>query len=183
MYNESQRHQLLQIAKASIKYGLEHGRPLPITPDDYDRDLQALRASFVTLKIDGQLRGCIGRLQAERPLVEDIAENAFSAAFRDPRFEPVTEQEYASLDYHISVLNDPVDLPVRSEAELIEKLAPGKDGLILEEGFHRGTFLPSVWESLPNPRDFVRHLKMKAGLPASGWSDSYRVQRYHVEEF
>ena len=183
MYSESHRQQLLHIAKASIKHGLEKGRPLPVRPDEYDNELQQVRASFVTLKLHGELRGCIGRLHAERPLVEDIAENAFSAAFRDPRFAPLTEHEFPHLEYHISILDEPVDLPVTSENDLIEKLIPGKDGLILEDGLHRGTFLPSVWESLPNPRDFVRHLKMKAGLPGNSWSDSFRVQRYRVEEF
>ena len=183
MYSESHRQQLLQIAKASIKYGLEKGRPLPIHPEDYDNELQQVRASFVTLKLHGELRGCIGRLHAERSLIEDVAENAFSAAFRDPRFAPLADHEFAELEYHISILDEPVDLPVTSEDDLIEKLVPGKDGLILEDGLHRGTFLPSVWESLPNPRDFVRHLKMKAGLPGNSWSDNFRLQRYRVEEF
>lgn len=183
MYTKAQRQQLIAIAKASIRSGLDHGKPLQLNPDVFDSELRETRASFVTLKINGQLRGCIGRLQAERPLVDDVAENAFSAAFRDPRFTPLTTAEYPLLEYHISILDEPVDLPVTSESDLIAQLEPGKDGLILEDGFHRGTFLPSVWESLPDPREFVRHLKMKAGLPATGWSDSFRIQRYRVEEF
>jgi len=183
MYNETQRQHLKQIARDSIQYGLDHGRPLPVNSNDFDPALREIRATFVTLKINQQLRGCIGRLQAERPLIEDVAENAYSAAFRDPRFAPLREDEFDSLEYHISVLDVPVDLPVQTESELIEKLVPGKDGVILSDGLHQGTFLPSVWESLSKPADFVHHLKIKAGLPAKGWSENYRVQRYGVEDF
>jgi AmmeMemoRadiSam system protein A len=183
MYTDVQRQQLIQIAKESIQYGLIHGQPLPVNNNEFDSALRELRASFVTLKINHQLRGCIGRLQAERPLVEDVAENAYSAAFRDPRFAPLSKDEVDLLEYHISVLDEPVDLPVHSESELIEQLVPGKDGVIISDGLHRGTFLPSVWESLPKPAEFVHHLKLKAGLPVNGWSDNYRVQRYRVEEF
>jgi AmmeMemoRadiSam system protein A len=183
MYSESQRQQLMQIARASIKHGLETGRALHIDCSDFDNTLRQRRATFVTLKINGQLRGCIGRLQAERPLVEDVAENAFSAAFRDPRFPPLSDKEYPLLEYHISVLDEPVNLDVSSESELIDRLVPGRDGVILDDGLHRGTFLPSVWESLAQPRDFVHHLKLKAGLPATGWPEKIRVQTYQVEEF
>lgn len=183
MYNETQRQQLKQIAQASVKNGLTAGKALAININEVELTLRAARATFVTLKIKGKLRGCIGRLHAERPLVEDLAENAYAAAFRDPRFPPLNETEYLLLQYHISVLEEPEDLVVSSEAELIEKLVPGQDGVILSDGRHQGTFLPSVWESLPNPADFIKHLKRKAGLPASSWSDHYRVQRYSVEEF
>lgn len=183
MYTETQRQQLKQIAKESIQYGLNHGQPLPVDCNKFDPALREKRASFVTLKLNHQLRGCIGRLQAERPLVEDVAENAYSAAFRDPRFAPLSKDEFDTLEYHISVLEEPVDLPVQSEAELIEQLVPGKDGVILSDGIYRGTFLPSVWESLARPAEFVHHLKLKAGLPARGWSESYHVQRYRVEDF
>ena len=183
MYNETQRQQLKQIAQASVKNGLTHGEALTVNINDFEPELRAIRATFVTLKVKGKLRGCIGRLHGERPLVEDIAENAYAAAFRDPRFPPLNATEYPLLEYHISVLQEPEDLAVGSETDLIEKLRPGQDGVILSDGQHQGTFLPSVWESLPNPVDFIKQLKMKAGLPASGWSDHYRVQRYLVEEF
>ena len=183
MHNDAQRRQLKQIAKQSIQYGLDNGCPLPIDTNKYEPALREKRATFVTLKINNQLRGCIGRLHAERPLVEDIAQNAFAAAFHDPRFPPLTKSEYDLLEYHISILEEPIKLPVSSETDLIAQLVPGEDGIILGDDQHQGTFLPSVWDSLPNPKDFVQHLKLKAGLPASGWSENYRVQRYRVEEF
>lgn len=166
-----------------MQFGLEHQRPLPINLSDYPAHLTEPRATFVTLHLHDQLRGCIGHLDAERPLVTDIAENAFAAAFRDPRFPPVSVSEASQLAYHISVLERPVPLNVQSEQELIDVLNPGQDGVILENGKRRGTFLPSVWTSLPRPADFVSQLKLKAGLPARGWSRSYQVWRYRVEEF
>ncbi len=183
MYSEAQRNLLKQIALDAIQYGLQHHKPKPIDPGNYDSELREQRASFVTLKINNQLRGCIGRLQAERPLVEDVAENAYSAAFRDPRFSALNEKEFSQLDVHISVLEQPVNLDVDSEQALTDKLQPGIDGVILSAGHKRGTFLPSVWESLPKASEFVRQLKIKAGLPAQGWSNEYRVQTYRVEEF
>lgn len=182
MYNETERNTLLGIARESVRYGLKHGKPLPLILEDYSKTLQEHRATFVTLKIHHELRGCIGTLAAYRPLVEDIANNAFAAAFRDPRFTPLTGGEFSLLQYHISVLNPTVPLPVANEADLFNKLQPNIDGLVLEDGFYRSTFLPSVWESLPTPEQFVQHLKLKAGLPANYWSDSLTFQRYSVEE-
>jgi len=173
---------LLNIARASISNGLRQGQPLPIRLEDYPPVLQAPRASFVTLQINDQLRGCIGSLEAVRPLVEDVAENAFAAAFRDPRFPPVSDREFDQLDYHISILSPSKPLEFESENDLLKKLRPGIDGLILEERGQRGTFLPSVWESLPSPRQFLAQLKVKAGLPADYWSDSIKVERYTVED-
>ena len=115
--------------------------------------------------------------------MEDVAENAFAAAFRDPRFPPLRPDEYPRLEYHISILNPPEPMTVTSEADLLQQLRPGVDGLVLIEGARRATFLPSVWEQLPDPRQFLAHLKMKAGLPADYWSDSLRFERYTVEEF
>jgi AmmeMemoRadiSam system protein A len=182
MYNDIERSTLLGIARESVRYGLKHGKPLPLTLDDYSKTLQEHRATFITLKIHHDLRGCIGTLAAYRPLVEDVANNAFAAAFRDPRFSPLTGGEFSLLHYHISVLNPPEPFPIDNEAELFTKLQPGKDGLVLEDGFYRSTFLPSVWESLPTPEQFVQHLKLKAGLPANYWSDGIRFQRYSVED-
>jgi AmmeMemoRadiSam system protein A len=118
-----------------------------------------------------------------RPLAEDIAQNAWSAAFRDPRFSPMTAEEMDGLDIHISILGDPEPMEFSDEKDLVSKVRPGIDGLILEDGYNRGTFLPSVWESLPDAADFVSHLKLKAGLPQDYWSDTLKVQRYTVEEF
>jgi AmmeMemoRadiSam system protein A len=123
----------------------------------------------------------VGSLEATRSLVEDVAHNAFASAFRDSRFEPLSEQEEADLDLHLSILTPPEPLPCRSEAELLSKLRPGIDGLILEDGRHRATFLPSVWESLAEPKKFLAELKRKAGLKEDHWSDAIRFQRYRAE--
>ncbi len=183
MHSPEERRILLDVAAASIRHGLETGRPLSIRLEEYPESLREPGAAFVTLNLDGQLRGCIGSLEARRPLVEDVAENAFAAAFRDPRFPPLRPEEYPRLEYHISILSPPEPMTVTSEADLLQQLRPGVDGLVLIEGARRATFLPSVWEQLPDPRQFLAHLKMKAGLPADYWSDSLRFERYTVEEF
>lgn len=181
--NEQHRLALRNVARESIQHGLRHGRPLAVNPVQHHSELQGIGASFVTLMRYGQLRGCIGTLEASRPLVVDIAHNAFNAAFRDPRFEPVEYYEVEDLELHISVLSPPEAFPVRDETDLLQRLRPGVDGLIIAEGSRRGTFLPSVWEQLPEPGAFLTHLKLKAGLPADHWSSTLRVQRYTVEAF
>ena len=180
-WNESQQNTLLQLARDSIAHGLETGEPLKVNVHDYPSELTVDRATFVTLERQGQLRGCIGMLEAVRPLVEDVAENAFAAAFRDPRFPPLADDELADLDLHISILSPAESMHFESEQDLIEQIRPGIDGLILQDGHRRGTFLPSVWEQLPDARQFLRHLKQKAGLPADYWSDTLRVSRYRAE--
>jgi AmmeMemoRadiSam system protein A len=181
--DQTERRTLLTIARRSIHHGLDHGKPLTLRLDDFEPPLRAERASFVTLHRQGMLRGCIGHLEAIMPLVEDVAENAFSAAFRDPRFPPLNESEYADLELHISVLTPAEPLLCESESDLLQQMRPFQDGLILAEGAHRGTFLPSVWEQLPEPRDFLRHLKQKAGLPEHYWSSSLQIYRYETESF
>lgn len=182
MLDHKNQNILLDVAHASISNGLTQGRPLPIRREDYPSALQVSRACFITLQINAQLRGCIGSLEAFRPLVEDVAENAFAAAFRDPRFSPVNEQAFSQLDYHISILSPSKAIEFKTENDLLKKLRPDIDGLVLEEGDRRATFLPSVWESLPRPRQFLAQLKVKAGLPADYWSDSIKVERYTVED-
>lgn len=179
--NKAQQQQMLTLAKRSIEHGLQTGSPLPIKLEDYPPELSERRATFVTLTINGELRGCIGMLEAVRPLVRDIAANAFAAAFRDPRFAPLSAEELEQLTIHISILSPSEPVAFTSEADLIRQLRPFVDGLILEEGALRGTFLPSVWESLPNPADFLRHLKQKAGLPPGYWSDTLKIYRYSTE--
>lgn len=177
------RKRLLQVAGESIEQGLTSGRPLKPDPKHYPPELQVKRATFVTLEIGQRLRGCIGMLEAIRPLVEDVAENAFSAAFRDPRFPPLAADEIEKLEVHISILSPPEPLSFDSERALLDQLRPGVDGLILQEGSLRGTFLPSVWESLPEPGQFLAHLKQKAGLSSTYWSDHIRIFRYTTEMF
>jgi len=181
--NEQQRDILLKTARASIRTGLSKGHPLAVNPADFEEALQAERATFVTLNEHGELRGCIGHLEAIQPLIKDVADNAFSAAFQDSRFPPVSDKEFDQLEIHISVLSPPQPLSFISEEDLLRQIRPGVDGLILQDGYYRGTFLPSVWEQLPGKEEFLAHLKLKAGLPANYWSDSLRVSRYTTESF
>ncbi len=145
--------------------------------------LDAPGATFVTLKIERELRGCIGSLAPHRPLGEDVRANAQAAAFDDPRFPPLAIGEFASLEVEVSVLSPSTSILVRSEAELHAQLRPGVDGVTLQWGHRRGTFLPQVWESLPTPREFIAHLKRKAGLPLDFWSSDLAISRYTVEKF
>lgn len=178
------RRILLELARDSIREGLANGHALAVTVAEWPEPLQAEGASFVSLhRTDGSLRGCIGTLQACRPLVADVAEHAWAAAFRDPRFPPLTPEEFEAITVELSVLSTPEPLPVASEIELLASLQPDQDGLILEDGPHRGTFLPAVWDSLPDPGDFFRELKRKAGLPADHWSPTLEVKRYRTESF
>lgn len=179
----AQRATLIEVARRSIEQGLLTGQPLAVIPSEYHRDLKAIRASFVTLNMHGRLRGCIGHLEAVQPLVVDVAENAFAAAFRDPRFAPLKEREWPEVDIHLSILTSPEPMHFVDEADLIRQIRPGEDGLILQDGPNRGTFLPSVWESLPDPVDFLIHLKYKAGLAANHWSTRLEVYRYRTESF
>ena len=177
------RETLLRLARASIRHGLQRGVPLPVQPAEFDEALRRIGASFVTLEEQGQLRGCIGHLEAVQPLVVDVTENAYNAAFRDPRFTPVREEELERIAIEISLLSPARPLHFASEEALIEQLRPGVDGLIFEDGAHRGTFLPSVWSALPERRAFLAQLKRKAGLPPDHWSPSVRVSRYTTESF
>lgn len=179
----AEQQTLLDLAWGSIRHGLTHGTPTRVDPLDYPQALQRPGAGFVTLHRDGALRGCIGHLEAVQPLVTDIADNAFAAAFRDPRFPPLVEQELAGLELEISVLTPAQAMHFTDEADLLRQLQPGIDGLILEDRGRRGTFLPSVWESVPEPGRFLAHLKRKAGLPEDHWSDTLRVSRYHTQSF
>ena len=175
-----ERQQLLTVAKESIACGLKNGQPLPITPQHYSEPLQQTAATFVTLQLDGQLRGCIGTLEEHTSLVQDVAQHAFAAAFQDPRFAPLSEQEFDQIEIHLSILTAPEPLIVESEADLLAKLRPNIDGLVLEEGRHRATFLPAVWQQLSEPKAFLQHLKQKAGLPANYWSNALQFERYQV---
>ncbi len=182
-FDNGQRRELLELARASIRHGVEKGHSLDVDTEDYAPALCEKLACFVTLNRHGQLRGCIGHLEAVQPLVRDVAENAWSAAFRDPRFPPLEASELAGLEVHISILTPAQPMDFSSEADLLRQIRPGVDGLILEDGLARGTFLPSVWESLPRVEDFWLQLKRKAGLPLDHWSDSIQVSRYRTESF
>jgi AmmeMemoRadiSam system protein A len=169
---------LLRLAAHSICHGLRFDRPLPVVLDDYAEDLRADAASFVTLRRRGELRGCIGTAEAYRPLAADVAANGFAAAFRDGRFPRLAATEPAALTLSVSVLSAPEPLACESETALLDRLRPGRDGLIIESEDRRALFLPQVWQLLPERREFVIQLKVKAGLPKAGWPDDLRAWRF-----
>jgi AmmeMemoRadiSam system protein A len=171
--------QLLEVAALSIHAALGTGTPLELDAADYPEGLRDPRATFVTLHRHGELRGCIGELEARRPVVESVANMAFKSAFRDPRFPPLREAELRDLTLEISILGPLQPMKVDDEADLLRQLRPGVDGLVLRSGSAQGTYLPSVWESLPEPCDFVAQLLHKAGIPS--WPSEIEVDRFFVQ--
>jgi len=170
---------LLEIARASVAHGLQRGRALPLDPAAEAPALREPGASFVTLRTArAELRGCVGSLEAERALAADVAENAFRAAFRDPRFAPVARDELTALEFSIAILGLPERIEVASAEELAAVLQRGRDGLILRQGVRGATFLPEVWTSLTDPHEFVRALERKAGIES--WSAGVEAFRYAV---
>jgi uncharacterized protein len=137
-------------------------------------------ATFVTLRLHGELRGCIGSVEPRRPLGEDVRENALASAFRDPRFPPLTRAEFGRTLIEVSLLSPAERVEVRDEEDLLAQVRPGEDGLVIAFGGHRATLLPQVWEALPEPREFVKALKHKAGLAPDFWSPDLCVWRYGV---
>ena len=179
--NKNYQQCLMDIAKRSIENGLLKNKPLRIDLSDFPKELTQYAATFVTLEKHHQLRGCIGMLKATRALVEDVAENAYLAAFKDPRFPPLSKEELKEIDIHISILTAPELMSFKSEQDLLNQLQPHIDGLILEDKNHRGTFLPLVWDHLPEPKEFLRNLKQKAGLAPDYWSNDIIIYRYQAE--
>ncbi len=180
---ERQRHSLLEAAKTAIRYQTARGKTPKVNEIKFPRQLQAQRATFVTVKLDGKLRGCIGSTAPRQALITDVISSACKAVAADPRFPPVTEEEVPRLEVSVSILSTPRQVAFASEDELVAQLRPKADGLILLEGKKRGLFLPQVWDSLPDPRQFVRNLKVKAGLKPDYWSAKVKVFRFTTESF
>ncbi|MFZ4623922.1 MAG: AmmeMemoRadiSam system protein A [Rhodoferax sp.] len=170
---------LLPIARAAISTALH--RPLQAQEDA--PWLQQPGACFVTLTQQGQLRGCIGSLEARRSLLADVKANAVAAALHDPRFPSLTLAELADTQVELSLLSPMQPMQFRDEADALAQLRPGTDGVVFEFERHRSTFLPQVWEQLPNVAEFMAHLKNKAGLPASFWASGVRLHRYTVDKW
>jgi len=179
---KSQQSALLTLAKEAVTRGLISGQPLLIDLNGYDPELTKPCATFVSLECHGQLRGSFGGLQATRPLVEDIAENAFAAAFCDRRFLPLAAEEITSLTIRINILSPLDEITFGSESDLITQLRPKIDGLFLVDGMHQANLLPSDWEILNDATRFLQELKLKAKLPATYWSDTLKVYRYTTED-
>jgi AmmeMemoRadiSam system protein A len=182
-----ERRKLLALARASIDSSLSNGSAVrelaPFTTALLPPELLVRRSSFVTLRRGEELRGCCGTLDAPRPLAEDVWRNAWAAAFNDYRFAPLSAAEWPHMNVHLSLLTVPEPLDVATEEQLLAVLQPSVDGLILESDTGRATFLPAVWEHIPDPLQFVRQLKMKAGWPATYWSGDVRCRRYTTESF
>ena len=174
---------LVPFARAAIADGLGLQDPSAPSLTDAPKLFPEPGASFVTLTIGGMLRGCIGSLVAHRSLGDDVVSNARSAAFRDPRFFAVTREEFPHLEIEVSVLSAPEPLKYENRADLLAKLRPGVDGLVLSYGGRHGTFLPQVWRQLPDPDDFLKQLVHKAHLPEDFWSDQIEIERYTVTEY
>jgi len=172
---------LLALARASLRRAL--GQPATGPVDTHAPWLHQPGACFVTLTQHGQLRGCIGSLLAQRPLIDDVQANAVAAALDDPRFDPLRAAELPHTRIEVSLLSPLEPMNFRDEADALAQLRPGVDGVVLSCPGHRGTFLPQVWEQLPTPVEFMAHLKRKAGLSADFWSPQIRLQRYHVSAF
>ena len=170
---------LLALARASVRHGLEHGRPLAPRAD-VTGSLAQPGACFVSLHVGKELRGCIGRTEASKRLVDQLLDNAWAAAFRDPRFPALKPDEFARLSFEVHVLTPMHPLPFGSLPDLYAQLRRGVDGLQLETETRRGVFLPVMWEQLPEPRDFVGHLLRKAGIRDS---ERFSAQRFEAEVF
>jgi uncharacterized protein len=183
MLEPGDRRRLVDAARESIARGCGRSHPAPVPAGPWSAALSAPCASFTTLTAGGELRGCRGTIEPRRPLIEDVWDNAWASAYDDPRFPPVSVEEVSRLGISISVLSPLEPIAASSEDELIEALEPGVDGLVLSHGAARATFLPSVWQQLPQPRDFVSQLKHKAGWPASFWSPDLKAYRYRTESF
>ncbi len=168
---------LLPIARAAISQALQ--MPHPAT-DESAPWLSEPGACFVTLTRHGELRGCIGTLQAHRSLLADVRSNAVSAALHDPRFLPLTAAELGTTRIEISLLSATQPMTFHDEADALAQLRPNVDGVVFEYGHYRSTFLPQVWEQLPQPRQFMAQLRRKAGLPGDFWSEGVRLSRYTV---
>ena len=181
--SEAGRTTLLAAAARAIRNGLNRGRRAKVRLGTFGREIEAWRGSFVTLTLDGRLRGCIGSLAPRMPLISDVVWNGYSSAFEDPRFKKLSKQEFPGLSLTVSILGAPGDMTFADQEDLLAQLRPGVDGLILRAGENRGIFLPQVWEQIPKPPEFLARLKRKAGLEPDFWSDDIRIERFTAESF
>lgn len=177
------KQELVQLAKTTIESKLIRSAR-PVRPDPPSPAMVEKRGCFVTLHKKGALRGCIGTIEPVSPLITCVEENAINAAFNDPRFPRLSRDELSDIDLEISVLTVPGPLDYASEEDLLNKLRPGVHGVILSRGGNRSTFLPQVWEQLPDKKAFLAHLCMKAGMDQECWKDKEtRIQVYEVDYF
>jgi AmmeMemoRadiSam system protein A len=174
---------LISIARHALEVAIPNSPARQVDLDSLPREYAEPRACFVTLRLAGELRGCIGNVEARRPLAIEVAEHARSAGFRDPRFPPLDGSEFSQIRIEVSVLSRLESFSVSSRSDLLRQLRPGVDGLVIEEGHARGVFLPSVWDQLPNANTFVSHLMQKAGLAEDHWSERISFSRFTSESY
>jgi AmmeMemoRadiSam system protein A len=181
--SDTERTFLLQLARQSLHTGLQTGEPPAAALDGLAKTLTTPRGVFVTLTQQDKLRGCIGSMEASEPLVSSVAESAYNAAFNDPRFPPLKSQELDTTQVEISVLSPLERMSVHSRSALLSGLRPALDGLLIRDRHYHATFLPKVWEQLPDPENFLHHLLTKAGLPTTHWSATLQCFRYQTVTF
>jgi AmmeMemoRadiSam system protein A len=179
MFDTSKEQTLLHLARAAI--ASEFG----FISDDLPRSawMEEPGATFVTLTLRGQMHGCIGSLEANRPLIDDVRHNAVAAAFQDPRFAPLTKEEFAEVIIEVALLGKPEPVRFSSERDALLQLNPGVDGVTLEYGSQRATFLPHAWADFPHAQDFLAHLKSQAGLAEDFWSVDLRLSRFTIRKW
>ena len=178
-FTNEEKQQLLDLAYTAIKSRFDPRTALKPIEEPW---MAPLRATFVTLKMNGVLRGCIGSINPVRSVLEDIWHNAQAAAFQDPRFPPLSENEIEKISIELSVLTEVQALSVATETELLQVIRPGVDGLIIEDGHRKATFLPSVWEQLPDAQQFLNQLRLKAGMPDGYWTETLQCSIYQAEK-
>jgi Uncharacterized conserved protein len=183
MLDSKSKEILKDIAKKSIEHGLLYNKPWIPSVEDLPKPLQAQKASFVTLTIQDQLRGCIGSIFAQNPLAVDVAENAFNTAFRDPRFSPLKKEEFPLIEIKISVLSPFEKINAKNLKELFSIIREYKDGIYLKSPDGRATFLPDVWEKVPSKEVFIQELYRKAHLPTDYPFNKIEWYRYTTESF
>jgi AmmeMemoRadiSam system protein A len=182
-FDRDERRALIALARESIDAGLAL-RALGLFPQrSFSPALNEPRSAFVTLRIGGDLRGCCGSVAPSQALHQEVWRSAWASAFSDPRFAPLSRAEWPRTHVHLSILERAQLLDASSEQVLLQQLRPGIDGLTLELGAARATFLPAVWDQLPNPHEFLRHLKAKAGWSEDFWSPQIHAERYRAESF
>ena len=175
---------LVETARKTIQKALFHPKDTSDQDSLSSPKFQERRGTFVTLTLNGALRGCIGHILPQESLIEGVRVNAMNAAFRDPRFRPLSPNEFEKIKVEVSILTEPKPLPYTDANDLLAKLRPGTDGLIIRQGYHQATFLPQVWEQLPSKKDFLTHLCLKAGLAGDAWAyEKLEVHTYQVQAF
>jgi AmmeMemoRadiSam system protein A len=184
---EEEGRQLLRVARETIRHALFEGESENLPETASSHQFAERRGTFVTLTIHRGLRGCIGHIIPQETLIEGVRVNALNAAFRDPRFSPLSKSEFDQIKIEVSILTEPRPLAYSDAGDLLQKLRPGRDGVIIKKGYHQATFLPQVWEQLHDKKAFLTHLCMKAGLAGNAWEEerlevlTYQVQAFHEE--